>query len=512
MNWDDIADVCFPKKAHRCFSIAEILGEIFSFIYDKKTLARAARTCHSFKDPALNALYKEVDSLNDLFSCLSADLYAMADREMILRRPMTPGDVGVLQSYAVRVKTLTVRDEAPAPKIHVNIIHSLCLLQRSPNALLTPNLHTLAWISSSEHYVPLLPFFISSRLETFTVVAHSSPGHWLPTITSLCPSLRHLTLHGPNFLRATPVPLRLDLTCIRDWTQLEVLSCGTLTQQVFEYALSNLTSLAFSITKNDEWVTKIKTMPSPFTSLTSLEVCSHNVDQLSHLLKRVHLPGVTELNVYVVTPGSDGAAFARFFESVSQCCSPSSLRDLGVTIHGDFIDHIPKAHCNIDEFRPLFKFRNLQTLRMDAVSFAVDNSELEELSLAFPSIEDMDMWTCTPPVTPKNTLEGLIPLLKNCPKLRSLAFSLDATSVSISPGRPGGGVQNTHIDVLALSNSPIADEREVAVFLSDILPNVERIDSDHVSDSNEEKWAEVGRWLPFFAKARRQEHESNVVS
>jgi len=64
-----------------CLLPIEILTEIFAAIYEKNswtsplpTFAALARTCRRFKEPALNALWKDMDDFMPLILCLPEDV------------------------------------------------------------------------------------------------------------------------------------------------------------------------------------------------------------------------------------------------------------------------------------------------------------------------------------------------------------------------------------------------------------------------------------------------------
>jgi hypothetical protein len=64
-----------------CLLPIEILTDIFAAIYKKNfrksplpTFAALARTCRRFKEPALNALWKDMDDFMPLILCLPEDV------------------------------------------------------------------------------------------------------------------------------------------------------------------------------------------------------------------------------------------------------------------------------------------------------------------------------------------------------------------------------------------------------------------------------------------------------
>jgi len=64
-----------------CLLPIEILTDIFAAIYEEgirksplPTFAALARTCRRFKEPALNALWKDMDDFMPLILCLPEDV------------------------------------------------------------------------------------------------------------------------------------------------------------------------------------------------------------------------------------------------------------------------------------------------------------------------------------------------------------------------------------------------------------------------------------------------------
>ncbi|KII86185.1 hypothetical protein PLICRDRAFT_43766 [Plicaturopsis crispa FD-325 SS-3] len=66
---------------HHCLQIGEILSQVCSALLDGdgaaglKSLARLARTCHTFSDPALDILWHTLPSLDPLIRTLPSDLW-----------------------------------------------------------------------------------------------------------------------------------------------------------------------------------------------------------------------------------------------------------------------------------------------------------------------------------------------------------------------------------------------------------------------------------------------------
>jgi len=68
---------------HRCLQIQEILSIIFRYVLIQETLARLARTCIDFRDPALNVLWHTQHTLLPLFKCLPRDAWIMKREKFV---------------------------------------------------------------------------------------------------------------------------------------------------------------------------------------------------------------------------------------------------------------------------------------------------------------------------------------------------------------------------------------------------------------------------------------------
>ncbi|KAF9465372.1 hypothetical protein BDZ94DRAFT_1149054, partial [Collybia nuda] len=92
-------------------------------------------------------------------------------------------------------------------------------------------------------------------------------------------------------------------------------------------------------------------------------------------------------------------------------------------------------------------------------------------------LEDLTLGIKGPWIRPSRvTLKGLIPLLAQCPLLKTLGIVIDATvDDDTLQTRPGRGIYNTKITSLEVGSSRIQNPVNVAAFLSDILPCITNI-------------------------------------
>jgi len=71
------SDSCMMRRTHVCFFPTEIILYIFALVGEDKlrhgsrpTLAALARTCRTFKEPALDLLWANITGFKPLLSCL----------------------------------------------------------------------------------------------------------------------------------------------------------------------------------------------------------------------------------------------------------------------------------------------------------------------------------------------------------------------------------------------------------------------------------------------------------
>jgi hypothetical protein len=73
---------------HRCLNIEEIVLIIFS-LTARRDLAALAATCKTFRNPALETLWSELDDFAPLARCLPADMWNEAKDSYALLPPIS---------------------------------------------------------------------------------------------------------------------------------------------------------------------------------------------------------------------------------------------------------------------------------------------------------------------------------------------------------------------------------------------------------------------------------------
>ncbi|KDQ62058.1 hypothetical protein JAAARDRAFT_29959 [Jaapia argillacea MUCL 33604] len=536
---------------HRCLQVPEILSLIFLQVEQepggKKTLAALARTCHAFHDPALDVLWYEQQDFSTLLKCMPSDLWneSRIDRHtprLILkfRRSMLPDDWARFSNHASRIRVLHLGTQflvssATSRVIHLTLVDlevfRLLSIYR-PLGVLLPNLRHLHWSYSLEEtfpYIHLFPHANLSGLDIWAAVGISDEERtlFLSRLTTTSPKL--LRLHSAG----TVSVMGLQQVCrIRHLQDISLLLSSLSAAELA--LLAGLSSLArISIRAQQYQDITVQCLRShchePFVSLRCLMILGLNSESYTALLLWISPSHLQELTCEIdrSTPAST-VSFKALIDAVAQSCSPTSLSYLEI-IDSAPEPTFPELHLEAASLRPLLAFGNLATVFIDPPIFIVmDNSMLQEMALAWPDLEYLSIGVERRSLRGYEvTLQGLIPLVEHCPRLKNLGVVLHATT-KIDAVKPANGVSVSSVKHLKFGRSTITVGRamEVAAFLSALFPKVglwslsawddddaENLDAEVAEEVEDcairDAWREVSRAYPLFAMVREQEQRQS---
>ncbi|KAG1757130.1 hypothetical protein EDB19DRAFT_1900678 [Suillus lakei] len=97
---------------HICLLPAEILLHIFAIyknhnIVYRATLAALARICRTFKEPALDILWEDVDGFKPLISCLLEGVITKERRKLTMQRPLFDEEWRLTDRYTRRIRSFS---------------------------------------------------------------------------------------------------------------------------------------------------------------------------------------------------------------------------------------------------------------------------------------------------------------------------------------------------------------------------------------------------------------------
>ncbi|KAG9015433.1 hypothetical protein FRB94_000037 [Tulasnella sp. JGI-2019a] len=178
-----------------------------------KSKARAARTCQKWFSPAVDALWRDLDSPVPLIKLLSTNILtsisSRAIEEIKFSRSIADADWSRFGIYSSRVRTLRYDDGEciahPRLALGSNIFTELGVY-RPPGALL-PNLVKLEWRAVSDHTARGILQFIPVRLESLVLTIGHRVNPTVPCQVITALSRRTETLQHLEFRSDLPPQL-----------------------------------------------------------------------------------------------------------------------------------------------------------------------------------------------------------------------------------------------------------------------------------------------------------------
>ncbi|KAH7929967.1 hypothetical protein BV22DRAFT_1116525 [Leucogyrophana mollusca] len=515
---------------HLCLAISELLRTIITNTTQDGTLASLARTCKAFKDPALDVLYAELSSLYPLVKCMPQDLWEDEADCLSFVRPMKTSDWDVFRRYARRVRSFNHSHTFDSKTVTVSVFQALSM--HPTLSSLVPNLRQLSWNDTREAPTVFLRFIIGPSLVSCTIYQTSGRAITIvPALGALCPFMKRIDLPASQ-PSSRAKDIISDALC--NWNNLESLKCGIITGKALLHiaGLPSLKALTFRIPTIPTTFHGSSLGEGAFPALESLTIFSYNSRDpcFTAFFKALKTP--IHISSFWMTAGQydDGDPRANpgnhdikpsvdvISESLVSLTSKCCAETLGsITICHDLEDLPIQFPANLaitfNTLRLLLPFRHLRTLNIDpSCAFSLDDAALAEMAIAWPNMEDLGLGTAYGWRAPsKITLQGLIPLLRNCPKLMYLGIVIDATVV---PPRTKheSNIQHEWLQELVLADSPITKPAYVSAFLSDALSSIPLISSWDGELTNFEgakkyrrRWAQVRKMMGAFKSVRGQE-------
>jgi hypothetical protein len=156
--------------------------------------------------------------------------------------------------------------------------------------------------------------------------------------------------------------------------------------------------------------------------------------------------------------------------------------------------------------RPFFVFSNLTDLECSGVPFALDDSTMRDMAVAWPRLRSLALEDNL--LDPRITILGLVPLAQHCSELQTLKIRFDARSLpALVPNTLAA--RNETMEELDVSLSPIAEPEWVAAFLYDIFPGTRLVGID--LGEFQAEWEQVSTLMHAFGvyECWRVEYHTN---
>lgn len=403
-----------------------------------------ARTCRTFKEPALDVLWSELVDLAPLVRCLPdacqssigpvcagfccglifVNDYSSISQCYSFKRHLDEREWGILRSYARRIWHINGYSNLQGWLDNDNFI-AVC---NPPVAdPLFPNLRSLYWQGMA--MIPVAHIAVPSLT---TLDLHFTHRHvpvlkdFLDAVGNLCPNIKRFRIH----IFHCQIFHEDISSYISRWANLRILDFhGVVVNADTISRLSEISTLAhisFTLIPGmTDWIPSGSV--SVFPRLIHLETTSESLEPVMGLLSCTRLPVLRNLIVICPQrPSKDN--FKLYMTTVRNVCSLSSLSNFmffnnkspRFPLFGTPDDE-SDDQLTLDDLRPCMDFFNLCQLRLDVKwSVALTDSDLLTLVSAWPHMQVLHVnerwgWRTTGGIT----LRGLLRLLE---KRRSLSF------------------------------------------------------------------------------------------
>lgn len=509
-----------------------ILEHLAELPNGKRALSRVARACKALHEPAIEALWKDLDSLVPLIGLFPSKLLKRAKRPGLgLAKSPSESDWDRVLYYANRVQRLTYNESLNnvAPSVFSTVL-------LAPRQFLFPNLKTLVWRCDTPAGLERALTFMNTKLESFTLEINRAPRleqflkempkrtklvnftivsttalpQSFPEVMAAQDNIESLVFVIPGALSPAmggwmaKLPslksLQLDLTArsthsIESFFEETGLRSGCSTPTSFSATDSgvftgsddvdshdvrkDLRKAALKLTGDYRSQTS-RTSPTAFAALEELQLTG-DAGNAAVFLKHLRNP-VSSLSLVIEDP-PDRHDWQDLSVVVSERFG-DSLESLRVTTNTPPRPESTRfsSKSEVGQRLSLKHFSDLSVLKRLEIdlhySYQFDAGDISRLSEACPGIESIKLCpTAKYPLAggpPQLTLEDLVPLTERCRSLNTLSIALNATTTqSADEILASRGASSTSLRQLHLGHSWAKDPLDTAIILSHLAPHLD---------------------------------------
>jgi len=272
-----------------------------------------------------------------------------------------------------------------------------------------------------------------------------------------------------------------------------------------DFKLNNLTCLA----------------PPAFRSIDSLTLTATSLATLTSLLEPMQITPSQVSSTAEKEPTVD--SIQLFFLVLVNVCSSERLSQVSLYVNCHSTALPQPEEITLSTFQCLLALPSITSFKLDVpCAILLDDAGLTTLAKHWPNLTELLInqdrgWG------PLNhiTHQGLLNLLSHCSDISRFSLCVDFSDIDVSNSRlsgsrPSNGVTNERCNVADFVTSTITNPVAIAAFLSDIFPNLVRVneawgDDPTMSEEGTEdievyqqRWEEVEGLVPAFAAVRRQ--------
>ncbi|KAF8167714.1 hypothetical protein B0H34DRAFT_646480 [Crassisporium funariophilum] len=543
---------------------AEATTKLLEVILDspngRRTLSRLARTCRAFSEPALDILWRDLDSIAPIVGLFPGQLLKKAKKPgMGLSRLPREEDWKAITKYSERIRRITYDESAN------NIAPSIfsVLEECRPTTYILPRLQELTWKVETPAALDRCAIFLNPELQ----VINLEIGTKFPQINAFLADMSSRTnLKGFSFISPTSLPDAFTELLARQ-TGLEkvvLVAPGALSPGVGRWtaSLPQLKHLQLDLTgradiavegffdelrprSGDSTPSSIGSTDSGVFSGEELDFSEIRKSALRltgdlpskgsfDQLRKLHLTGeVANIAVFlkhldsslvqldlVIEDPPDNADWHDLSELMCDRFADTlqSLR-ISATASSKFADLVrstsraepPSVRLSLEQFNGLSSLTRLDIDLPESVVFTP--VDIECLARACPNLEILRLCPLArfpPPHSPKLTLESLAPLTTHCKRLHTLAITFNAAQ-GTSTLLKSQFVSSPSLLRFHVGYSWCNDPLQISIMLSHLMPRVEALkwfqEKNRVgfNEAFAKNWQTVSETLPHLQLIRSTE-------
>ncbi len=536
----------YGSTVHRVLAIPELLQTIFSFGTRASNVSNAL-VCRGWREPALDNVWREVDDMYYLLQLL-APFHRRSRMDYYVSEPFVAVQRSLLKlqapfqefsripnhedwtrfiPYARRVRSLKFGNDPDekAQSLGDSVFDDLARTRTTLEVL--PNLRCLWWnsIPRSRHAT----LFMHDKVTEFAFKFYSESLPSLSTdIVGRMPSLRSLkwtNAFGPHNPDDDQELLQLllslqklrEVTPPKDVLDSKYLKTLSLLPELEVIQFDTLGGIPYPI-----FPLECTLQEGAFPMLYDLCLNSNLDDIRVYLTEGASLPQLRNLTVESVHPELP-LTVQRFLTDVTGCYPALELVSMDIIVPIEDQDDCKPLLP--EHLYPILSLKQLAHLELrHNLPLRISEVDLAEIGAALPSLGTLVLNPEPLQLTrPEITLHSLLTVAQHFPNLSYLGIYLDAEDVTMPmPWSPGKTRVFPYLRTLHVGVSPIASEVPVALFLSHLLSENERVEIQSGTSWNAtlfehsfeysatvfgrcRKWEEVANTLPLLLQLRKEE-------
>ncbi|PPQ69818.1 hypothetical protein CVT26_014196 [Gymnopilus dilepis] len=493
---------------HPALIIDEILRLIFGFCLeeDRMSLACAARTCKTWTDPALDALWCQISSPEPLLLLLPS---TNKGQNYIDRPPLE--ELLAFNHYAKRVKHLNNRQDSRGHPTLAPLVSPVPC-----SSLVARNLKT-AQISVPKYKDSSLPFVLSPKLERLEIDLgfkahtrdiHDSLYNFIQQAVRDCPELQHVGLRG-----SASDDLNDAITCMGHIPSLSLRLGSSLSANAFQSLLvfpdlEELEIHAGRMNVEDLDLTFGGTKPTIFPSLTKLRIRAKSF-LIENILPLIQSDNLHHIHIELDDASPQSTNWAQIFEHI---CSKAkhSLRHLALEHHLEIPESTGPSFPNttptsqttspssiaFDILQALHSLKELRHFSFDStLPLAISDADVTKLVAWWPGVEHLELGI--PPCTESSNVKAarltsasLSSLAAKGTKLRKLVLPVILEDPLPCPD-PQSPLHNS-LRCLTIDQLNVSDPLKAAEYLHTLFPFLQNLEG---ASENTQCWSALRKAL-----------------